>query len=102
MFRPEVMKTWKAEEKKETKKADDDDMDLFGSEDDEEKAAAEQAREERIERIAKEQAEKKKKKGAIAKSILVFDVKVYEMEQDLEELAKRIYELEIDGLVWNK
>ena len=46
--------------------------------------------------------EKKKKKGVIAKSILVFDVKVYEMEQDLLDLARRIYELEIDGLVWNK
>jgi hypothetical protein len=29
-------------------------------------------------------------------------VKVYDTETDLDELAKRILALEIDGLVWNK
>ena len=44
----------------------------------------------------------KKKKPVVAKSIVVFDVKVFEPEQDLDALAKKIFELELDGLVWNK
>jgi hypothetical protein len=38
----------------------------------------------------------------IAKSIIMFDVKVYEQEQDLKALAERIFDIKIDGLVWNK
>ncbi len=38
----------------------------------------------------------------IAKSIVVFDVKVYEQEQDLKALAEKIYQIVLDGLVWNK
>jgi len=42
------------------------------------------------------------KKKAIAKSIVVFDVKVYEQETDLTALFKRIKEeVILDGLVWN-
>ena len=38
----------------------------------------------------------------IAKSIVTFDVKVYEEETNLDELAKKIFaEIVIDGLVWN-
>ena len=38
----------------------------------------------------------------IAKSIVVFDVKVYDTETDLDELAKKIFEnINMDGLVWN-
>lgn len=45
----------------------------------------------------------KKKKEVIAKSILFFDVKVYEQETDLQQLAGKIYdEVKLDGLVWNK
>lgn len=47
--------------------------------------------------------EKKKKKEVIAKSIVFFDVKVYEQETDLNHLANKIYEeIVLDGLVWNK
>lgn len=42
------------------------------------------------------------KKKAAAKSIVVFDVKVYEQEQNLEELAQKIKTtIKLDGLVWN-
>ena len=45
--------------------------------------------------------EVKKKKVTIAKSIVVFDVKVYDTETDLDELSKKIRKIEMDGLVWN-
>ena len=32
---------------------------------------------------------------------MVFDVKVYEADFDLDSLAKKILALEFDGLVWN-
>lgn len=39
----------------------------------------------------------KPKKAVIAKSILVFDVKIYEAETDLNKLAEKIYEIKMDG-----
>ncbi len=53
-------------------------------------------------RIEKADKDKSKKKPApIAKSIVLLDVKVFEIEQDLDELAKKIFsELKRDGLVW--
>ena len=46
---------------------------------------------------------KKEKAKAVAKSIVVFDVKVYEQEQDLEALFQKIKsEIVVDGLVWNE
>lgn len=42
-----------------------------------------------------------KKKGiVIAKSIILFEVKPYEAETDLDALAKKILAIEMDGLVW--
>jgi hypothetical protein len=42
--------------------------------------------------------EVKKKKDVIAKSIVVFDVKVYEQETDLNVLAQKIFsEVTMDG-----
>jgi hypothetical protein len=35
----------------------------------------------------------KPKKSVIAKSIVVFDVKVFEQEQDLKALAEKIYQI---------
>ena len=98
MFKPEVMKTW-AKQVEEKKPAVEEDMDLFGDDDD---AEVEKEREARIEKIAKEQAAKKALKKVVAKSVLIVDVKVYEMEQDLAALAQEVYKIEMDGLVWNK
>ena len=76
-------------------------MDLFGDDSDDEEA--EKEREARIQKAVQEQAAKKALKGkVIAKSILVVDVKVFEMEQDLAALAQKIYGIEMEGLVWNK
>ena len=77
----------KIEPKPVEKKADD--FDLFGNDD----APAP---------VPVKKVEPKAKKVVIAKSIVVFDVKVFEEEQDLNALANRIYDISIDGLVWNK
>ena len=101
VFSEPLLKKWiedvkpaasKESSKKAEKKADDDD--LFGS-DDEEDAK-------KLEEMKKKKAEeaKKAKKKVIAKSIVIFDVKVFEQEQDLDELAKRILGIEIEGLMW--
>lgn len=50
----------------------------------------------------KPQPAKPKKEKPAAKSMVVFDVKVYEMETDLNALFEKIKtEIVIDGLVWN-
>ena len=38
----------------------------------------------------------------VAKSIIIFDVKVFEQEQDLKVLGEKILEITMDGLVWKK
>lgn len=79
--------------KEEKPKADD--FDLFG--DDAAPAAPVEKKE------APKPEPKKEKKKAVAKSIVIFDVKVYEEETNLDELAKKIYDnINMDGLVWNK
>mmetsp|Transcript_59942 Transcript_59942/g.82337 ORF Transcript_59942/g.82337 Transcript_59942/m.82337 type:complete len:215 (-) Transcript_59942:123-767(-) len=77
------------------KKADDDDdMDLFGSDNEEDaKAAAAEAK-------AKAAAAKKPKKVVIEKSIVIFDVKPWGEETDLDAMAKAILAIEKDGLFW--
>ena len=44
----------------------------------------------------------KKKEKPLAKSIVVFEVKIYEQDTDLDALAKRVFEREMVGLVWSK
>lgn len=90
----------KAEPKKEEKhKGDDDDdeMDLFGSDEDEEVAAALKKKKE--EAIAKAM---EKAKNVVGKSMVVFDVKVWEKGQDLDSLAEKILKIELDGLTWGE
>jgi len=77
--------------------ADDDDVDLFGSdseEDDEEKARV------TAERL-KAYADKKSKKPAlIAKTSVLFDVKPWDDETDMNEMLKACKSIEMEGLVW--
>ena len=40
------------------------------------------------------------KEGLIAKSLLLFEVKPWEVETDLDELAKKIFAIQKDGLFW--
>lgn len=42
----------------------------------------------------------KEKPKVIAKSLILFEVKPYEAETDLDELAKKILAIEMDGLFW--
>merc|ERR1712228_1012600 len=69
-----------------------------GAKTEEDKAAA--AEQEKKNKEA-EEAKKKAKKVVIAKSLVTFDVKGYEEDQDFEALAKKIKsEITMDGLVW--
>merc|ERR1711970_352836 len=62
---------------------DDDDVDLFGSEDEE------------------ETEEKKSKKPAlIAKTSVLFDVKPWDDETDMDEMLNSCKTIEMDGLLW--
>jgi translation elongation factor EF-1beta len=92
----------KAEKKVEVKaapapapaKAADDDFDLFGDETEEDKKAAEELK-------TKVEAPKKVKVAPIAKSLVCFDVKGYEVGQDFEAMAAKIRaEVNADGLIW--
>lgn len=88
----DLLQSWidKANPKAAEKKPAADDDDLFG--DDDESAPKPKA--------APKVAPKKKEKPA-AKSIVMFEVKVYDQETNLDELAKKIISREIPGLVWN-
>lgn len=113
-FTQEVKDHWVAEdEKKQQKKAspkkspkkkeekkpvvDDDDADLFG---DEETGEEKEARLKREEEARKKKQDDKKKKVVIQKSLVIIDIKVFEMEQNLDELAKKVIAIELDGLTW--
>merc|ERR1712098_235966 len=75
---------------------DDDDVDLFGSddeEDDEEKRITE-------ERLAAYAAKKAKKPAVIAKTSVLFDVKPWDDETDLDDMLKNVKSIEMEGLVW--
>mmetsp|Transcript_21007 Transcript_21007/g.18336 ORF Transcript_21007/g.18336 Transcript_21007/m.18336 type:complete len:138 (-) Transcript_21007:130-543(-) len=78
-------------EKKQPKEEEDD---LFGDDNAEDAAKLEKMKKE------KEEEAKKKKKAVVAKSIVIFDVKVFEEDQDFDDLAKRILAIEVDGLMW--
>merc|ERR1712107_787849 len=76
---------------------DDDDVDLFGSDDEEDDAEKKRITEERL----KAYAEKKSKKPAlIAKTSVLFDVKPWDDETDMNEMLKCVKSIEMDGLVW--
>ena len=93
-FSNALMEHWiaKAESKKEEKKKVEDDDDLFGSDDDDTPVEK---------KPAPKPEPKKKKDKPVPKSIVTFEVKVYDTETDLDELSKRILERKMDGLVWN-
>ncbi|KAK0645353.1 Elongation factor 1-beta [Lasiodiplodia hormozganensis] len=76
---------------------DEDDVDLFGSDDEEEDPEAVRVREERLAEY------KKKKEGKTkpaAKSIVTLDVKPWDDETNIDEMAANVKAIEMDGLVW--
>jgi len=90
----------KVEVKKEEPKpaADDDDFDPFADEEEEDEEA-EKAKMARMKEIAKT-AKSYGKAPVIAKSIIIFEVKPWGEETDLDALAKMILAIEMDGLFW--
>lgn len=74
---------------------EEDELDLFGSEDEETVAAAAAVKAKAAE--AKADA---KKAGPIAKSLIVYDVKPWGEETNLDDLASKILEISMDGLWW--
>ncbi|KAG3108179.1 hypothetical protein PI124_g12499 [Phytophthora idaei] len=81
------------------KKVDDDD-DLFGDDDDEEEDEAAKALAAKRAEAAK--AAKKEKKKPVERSQVVIEVKPWEAETDLEELAAKIKALPVEGLTWGE
>jgi len=73
---------------------EDDDDDLFGEEDEE----AEKAKMERMKEIAK--TAKSYGKVVVAKSLIIFDVKPWGEDTDLDEMAKLILDIKMDGCWW--
>ncbi len=100
-FAEPVLKSWieKAEKKagkKEVKEEKAVEDDLFGEEDEDEKKKLEE-----LKKAKQGEQDKKKKKEVVARSIIIFNVKVFELEQDLDALAKKILEnISMDGLQW--
>merc|ERR1711981_177732 len=91
----------KKEESEDEDEDDDDDMDFFGSDDEEADEEAERIKAERVAAYNAKKAEKVAKKGAtIAKSMITMDVKPFDDETDLDELAVKIKAIAMDGLVW--
>eukprot|EP00088_Acartia_fossae_P062217 TRINITY_DN74_c0_g1_i1.p1 TRINITY_DN74_c0_g1~~TRINITY_DN74_c0_g1_i1.p1 ORF type:complete len:259 (+),score=97.44 TRINITY_DN74_c0_g1_i1:114-890(+) len=78
---------------------DDDDVDLFGSESEDEDAKAEKERV-TAERLKAYHDKKSKKPALIAKTSVLFDVKPWDDETDMNELLKACKSIEMDGLVW--
>jgi len=84
----------KKEEAPKPAKKDDDDMGLFDDDDDPEAKAL-------LDKQKKDaEAKKKEKPKVIAKSLIIYDVKPYEAETDLDALAKEILKIEVEGLFW--
>jgi elongation factor 1-beta len=116
LYTPHVRESWKqlAIKKEEPKKAEakkaepikaepkkteakkDDDIDLFGDDDEGDSAALEAMKKKKAEEKKKE----KKKDEVIQKSLVLLDVKVWDPEQDYDALAKKILQIEKNGLFW--
>ena len=112
-FTPTVRSTWAAAAakvekpakggKKETPKeevkveaAAEDEFDPFADEEEDEEA--EKAKMERMKEIAK--TAKSHGKVVIGKSIIIYEVKPWGEETDLDALAKKVLAIEMDGLLW--
>ncbi|CAH0473636.1 unnamed protein product [Peronospora belbahrii] len=84
---------------KKVEEENDDDDDLFGDDDDEDDEAAKALAAKRAEAA---KGAKKEKKKPIERSQVVIEVKPWEAETDLEELAAKIKALPVEGLTWGE
>ncbi|KAI9905129.1 hypothetical protein PsorP6_014205 [Peronosclerospora sorghi] len=90
----------KVPEKEKAKEEDeDDDDDLFGDDDDEDDEAAKALAAKRAEAA---KGAKKEKKKPVERSQVVIEVKPWEAETNLEELAAKIKAIPIEGLTWGE
>jgi glutathione S-transferase/translation elongation factor EF-1beta len=91
---PKVVEAPEQEEK--AAEADEDEFDPFADEPEDEEA--EKAKQERFKEIAK--TAKSYGKVVVAKSLIIWEVKPWAEDTDLDALAKKILAIEQDGLVW--
>merc|ERR1739845_307677 len=76
---------------------DDDDVDLFGSSDEEDDEEKKRITEERLKAYHEKKAKKPK---VIAKTSVLFDVKPWDDETDMDAMKEACKSIEMDGLVW--
>merc|ERR1712029_725394 len=76
---------------------DDDDVDLFGSDEEEDDEEKKRITEERLKAYNEKKAKKPK---VIAKTSVLFDVKPWDDETDMEAMKEACKSIEMDGLVW--
>merc|ERR1712079_230089 len=76
---------------------DDDDVDLFGSDEEEDDEEKKRVTEERLKAYNEKKAKKPK---VIAKTSVLFDVKPWDDETDMEAMKEACKGIEMEGLVW--
>ncbi|RLN73130.1 hypothetical protein BBJ28_00002792 [Nothophytophthora sp. Chile5] len=86
----------------EEEEEEDDDDDMFGDDDEEEDDEATKALAAKRAEAAKAASAKKEKKKPVERSQVVLEVKPWEAETNLEELAAKIKALPIEGLSWGE
>merc|ERR1739848_688322 len=76
---------------------DDDDVDLFGSDEESDDEEKKRITEERLKAYHEKKAKKPK---VIAKTSVLFDVKPWDDETDMDAMLKEVKAIEMEGLVW--
>merc|ERR1712212_493452 len=76
---------------------DDEDVDLFGSDDEEDDEEKKRITEERLKAYHEKKAKKPK---VIAKTSVLFDVKPWDDETDMDAMLTQVKTIEQEGLVW--
>ena len=88
-------KKGKDDKKKDTAPAAEDDFDPFADDPEADAAAAES-----MKKKAEEAKTKKKKAAPVAKSLIIWEVKPWGEDTDLNALAAKIIGIQMDGLFW--
>jgi len=76
---------------------DDEDVDLFGSDEESDDEEKKRITEERLKAYHEKKAKKPK---VIAKTSVLFDVKPWDDETDMDAMLKEVKTIEMEGLVW--
>ncbi|KAJ1760490.1 hypothetical protein GGH19_004938 [Coemansia sp. RSA 1807] len=94
----EVIKSSNEPEPEQEDEDDDEDFDLFGSDDDDSEAEEIRAK------IVADYKARKAQKGPLpaAKTTVVYHVKPWDIDTDLDELETKIRAIQMDGLVWGQ